>query len=104
VVEDADARLLFTLTPLAPVVDGSAGEERTFELRYDPLLGGVTPNRLLDVPLGRYLLRGVQIDAQGAVTPLLMQQSFAVFGDAVEVAFSATFTGANPPIVGFTLP
>jgi hypothetical protein len=33
-----------------------------------------------------------------------MQRSFAAFGDAVEVAFTATFTGANPPIIGFTLP
>jgi hypothetical protein len=100
----ADARLLFTLTPVGASIDGGAVGERTFERRPDPRLGGVTPEPLLDVPIGVYTLSGVQIDALGAVTPLLMQRSFAEYGPDVVVRFTPTFSGATPPIVGFTLP
>ena len=100
----AEARLVFTLTPVGASIDGDAGRELTFERRYDPLLGGVTPNHLLDVPVGVYTLSGAQLGADGAVTPLLMQRSFAEYGPDVLVRFTPTFTGATPPIVGFTLP
>jgi hypothetical protein len=99
-----DARVIFTLTPTAPLIDGSRGQPLTLETDYDPLFSDIRSG-LLDVPIGIYEITGVEVDGSGRVTPLLIWD-FATrsYGNRGVVRFTATFGGAWPPSVWFTRP
>ncbi len=75
-----DARIVLTLAPRGPLVDGSPGREFVAEL---DLSGKSLANRasqidyVLDVPLGSYVATAAVVDPDGDETPLLLSTSYA---------------------------
>ena len=99
----AGAKCVFTLRPKGKIVDGTDGETLTFAREYDPLLGGLKIPNLPDVPLGVYVLTGVETAPDGTKTPLLMGLEYAKFGNSKEIHFApGSSTGAWPCNVSFT--
>jgi hypothetical protein len=99
-----DARVIFTLTPTAPLLDGSRGETLTLEGNYSDLYNDFNGS-LYDVPIGVYEAAGVEVGADGRVTPLLLWESAtSTYVERVPVRFRASYGGAWPPSLWFTRP
>ena len=75
-----DARIVLSLSPRGPLVDGSPGREFVAEL---DLSGKSLANRasqigyVVDVPLGSYVATAAVVDPEGGETPLLLSTSYA---------------------------
>jgi hypothetical protein len=94
-------RILFTLTPLGPRIDGQPAETLTYELAYDAL-GSDT---LLDIPIAPYSVTGIEITPDGRNTPLLMRVGFGQYAPSLELRFTpASYggAGASAALLGFT--
>jgi hypothetical protein len=93
-------RLLFTLTPLGPRIDGNPAETLTYELSYE----GIS-NDFLDVPIAPYVVTGVEITPDGRSTPLLMKVGFDQYAASLELRFKPSFysgEGAQAALLGFS--
>lgn len=96
-------KVVFTLTPTGPLIDGSTGKTLTFERPYDKLLTGLTNNNCCDIPIGTYRLTGVEVGPDGKTTPLSIQKEYAVFVDALDLTIEEGRYGIpSCRILGFT--
>jgi hypothetical protein len=99
----AGTKVIFTLTPTGPLVDGSAGEVLTFTREYDPKGHGIKNGTLPDIPLGPYTLKVEEIAPDGTKVTLPVGLEYAVYGDSREIRFEpGSGHSVSPPIVGFT--
>jgi hypothetical protein len=100
----ADARLVFTLTPTAPLIDGSAGSVVVHETSYDPAYN-TAREWLRDVPLGMYSVSGVEIGADGSARPLRIWNSdTGSYASSGTVRFGWWLQLVQRPEVEFTRP
>ena len=89
----ADARIVLTLTPRGPMVDGSPGEPVVEELDLQGR-SRANPNSsvgyVVDVPLGPYVATAVLVTPDGAEVPLTLSTGFgddATYRPALDVDF-----------------
>lgn len=100
-------RCVFTLTPVGRIIDGSAGEVRTYQRAYDRLLPGLDNPNLTDLPIGIYTIRGEEIQPDGTRVPLLVAKAGAnaTYGETAEVRFEPTIgVGCHVTPINFTRP
>lgn len=65
-------RLVFTLTPVGKLADGTEGKPLTYERKYDAIGVGVDNDKLVDVPLAMYRLSGEEVYLNKTRRPLLI--------------------------------
>lgn len=89
----ADAQVRFTLTPLGPLADGSAGWVLVYERTGSMLAGTFGPLGetawLHDIPLGRYHVSAEAILPGEAARPLVLQSAAGATGTSIEIGFPA---------------
>jgi hypothetical protein len=99
-----DARVVFTLTPIAPLIDGSLGDTLTMEGGYDALYNNFSGGRI-DVPIGIYAVSAVEIGADGRTSPLPIWDSQSKrYRDGGELRFTSSYGGAWASTLWFTRP
>jgi hypothetical protein len=85
---DTTKAVEFTLTPTAPLLDGSEGSVIVKEVALE---APANENALLDIPVGTYTLQGVLIGHDGSRTPInVATESSVTYTSEVEIAWHST--------------
>ena len=97
-----DARILITLTPEGPLLDGSAGRPIIREVRPAP----GQPNlyfHLHNIPLGVYTIVARRVDANGAATDLRLGVAPRRYGSTATIDFAPARTANKSGVENVTL-
>jgi hypothetical protein len=93
----------FTLVPLGPLIEGSAGQTLTFERGFHDIVSLHSPT-LVDIPLGGYTLTGVETYPDKTSRPVQFEKKGALV-ESLEVTFEPDrYGGAWHDTVWFTRP
>ena len=70
---DDKTKVVWSIEPVGPLIDGTEAEPRTFELQFDKLFLQTKPSKLHDLPVARYKLTGKRVAGDGTETPLRLR-------------------------------